>query len=255
MIQKNLLAILTILSIAALHITQIFTLAPFFPTILALGLVLLIAIFLKATSQLPCLILMFLTSLLGILPKFLMSSIFPVAISLMIVAIFPSMRPSLTWLRRGKIDRTSWLLAAITVPISVLALLLWAQWSDFLGGGVENVKQIANLPKWMLFGLAIPFFALINAAAEELFYRGFIQEALLKTMSSFKAINALQALAFAAAHFYHGFPNGLLGFIMTFLWALVLGYLRQRTQGLLLSFLIHVVADAIIATVLISIVH
>ena len=56
----------------------------------------------------------------------------------------------------------------------------------------------------------------------------------------------LQASAFAILHFAAGFPNGIAGYLMTFVYGLILGYLRERTGGLLAPYVTHVVADLVI---------
>ncbi len=80
--------------------------------------------------------------------------------------------------------------------------------------------------------------------------RGVIQETFHRTFKSVSVTVGLQATIFAAAHFLMGFPNGIIGFLMVFVWGSMIGYLRHRTKGLLAPYIVHVAADGIIALVL-----
>jgi membrane protease YdiL (CAAX protease family) len=82
-------------------------------------------------------------------------------------------------------------------------------------------------------------------------HRGIIQEALSRTIHSSWIVIALQALLFGMGHFFHGFPNGYLGFAMTFGGSLPLGYLRMRTKGLLAPLIFHIFIDIFIFSVLV----
>ena len=55
-----------------------------------------------------------------------------------------------------------------------------------------------------------------------------------------------QALSFGVQRL-HGFPRRPMGVLLATAWALMLGFLRDRSQGLWAPFLAHVVADATIA--------
>ncbi|HYX72145.1 MAG TPA: CPBP family glutamic-type intramembrane protease, partial [Nitrososphaera sp.] len=64
----------------------------------------------------------------------------------------------------------------------------------------------------------------------------------------------IQAGSFAAFHYLAGFPNGVFGLAMVFVYGFMLGVLRRRSRGLLAPWIAHVLADivifAILATVL-----
>ena len=83
----------------------------------------------------------------------------------------------------------------------------------------------------------------MNAFAEEVVYRGVMQEALSRVFKQKSIVLVLQASTFAAIHFAVGFPNGFLGYLMVFVYGFVLGYLRVRTNGMLAPYLAHVIAD------------
>lgn len=176
----------------------------------------------------------------------------PVAVTLFLVLIFRQARPELRWIRRGEIDFVSWLLIAATSLMASVALLLWAAWTDNLGAGAELVKELKDIPLWFLLFVGIPGFALVNALAGEAVYRGFLQESLEARLGGRTSlILTLQASAFAAAHFWTGFPNGKIGYVMMFTYALMLGFLRMRTNGILAPFLTHLMADLVIGYTLI----
>jgi membrane protease YdiL (CAAX protease family) len=89
-------------------------------------------------------------------------------------------------------------------------------------------------------------FALLNAAAEEVAWRGVIQDALEARLGTFVAIVG-QGIAFGAGH-YAGIPGGIVGVVLAGLFGILLGILRQAENGLLLCILTHICADATIYT-------
>lgn len=161
--------------------------------------------------------------------------------------VYPFKKDLLHWLRRGEVDQISWALVAITSCVSALALILWAYWSENLGAGVTMMQGLLSFPIWLILILAIPLFAIVNALAEEFVYRGVLQEALeIAFPQKENLVLVLQASAFAAAHVASGFPNGKVGYLMTFSYALMLGFLKRRTGGILAPYVAHVVADLVI---------
>lgn len=154
-------------------------------------------------------------------------------------------RSAFSWVKIGRIDRVTWVLLYLTGVLSTGALILWAFWTKDLGAGLRMAQGFSHYPTWLVFAFGIPLFALFNAFAEEIVYRGVLQEALLRVFSSPVAI-LLQASAFAAAHVASGFPNGVVGYVMTLVYGTMLGYVRVRTGGMLAPYLAHVLADLVI---------
>jgi membrane protease YdiL (CAAX protease family) len=174
---------------------------------------------------------------------------FLVPLTLTALCCLPSsrLRARFNWLRKGNLDQVTWFLVVITSLVSALALILWALWTDYLGVATQMMAPLRETPRWFSYMVIVPGFALANAAAEELVYRGILQDALEQCFPTRAwLVLALQASAFAAAHFQAGFPNGLMGYAMTFVYALMLGFLRQRTRGMLAPWAAHVAADAVI---------
>jgi uncharacterized protein len=64
----------------------------------------------------------------------------------------------------------------------------------------------------------------------------------------------LQAGSFGLQH-AHGFPRGVIGVALAGSWAVMLGVLRHRSRGLFAPTLAHVVADATIAVLVLTIVR
>ena len=222
---------------------------------LLLSFLLLIAIAVKAFEQVYVMLFFAMLPAFWLLPRYitgiaLMQMLLPMFVSTLIVLPFSRLRKSLSFMKLGKIDKFSWILMGITIPLSVGSLLLWAYWADYFGVGVGFMRQFEALPRWFLFVGIVPIFALANAAAEEIVFRGVIQETFHRTFKSVSVTVGLQATIFAAAHFLMGFPNGIIGFLMVFVWGSMIGYLRHRTKGLLAPYIVHVAADGIIALVL-----
>jgi membrane protease YdiL (CAAX protease family) len=90
-------------------------------------------------------------------------------------------------------------------------------------------------------------FALVNALLEELIWRGVIQDGLNPLFGSAVSI-ALQGLSFGLQH-AHGIPRGVVGVVLAGSWAVMLGMLRRHTRGLLAPFIAHVVADSVVASI------
>jgi len=161
---------------------------------------------------------------------------------------FARLRSHFQWFRGGNPDQVTWLLVIVTSLVSALSLILWALWTDYLGIASSMLGTFRQLPIWFMLLVGIPGFALLNAFAEEVVYRGVLQDALQSRFGETRQALVLcaQASAFAAAHYMAGFPNGKLGYLMTFVYALVLGYLRDRSNGMLAPYLAHVAADLVI---------
>lgn len=152
----------------------------------------------------------------------------------------------LAWFAKGNFDKLSVALMALTAIISGLALIVWALWTDNLGFGKQMLLSVAGLPKLFILAFGVPLFATLNAFSEEVIYRGFFQECFQKIyMNPLLAIIA-QASVFASLHYAAGFPNGAIGYAMTFVYGSTLGFIRYRTKGILAPYLTHIAADLVI---------
>ena len=144
------------------------------------------------------------------------------AYAAVVIAVAP-LRRSVGWLRAGRLDRATQLLILVTVIVSAVALVAWVACA----------------------------FAALNAAMEEIIFRGVLMEALDSALGADQRAIAAQAVAFAAGHYLSGFPNGALGFVMVLTYGVLLGLIRRRAGGLIAPWLAHVAADLVIFSILV----
>jgi len=154
-------------------------------------------------------------------------------------------RPS--WLRVGRLDRGVWLLISVSVCVSALALVIWfalarPDYSELVG------TLFPRLPVPLLF-VGVVGFSMINAAIEELIYRGVLLGALDAVLGGGLLPVVLQALAFGIVHIA-GFPRGLAGVGLATIYGLLMGAVRRRARGMLGPWLAHVVTDVVIGSIL-----
>lgn len=158
------------------------------------------------------------------------------------IAFVPRLRPLTGW-SRGEIRIGLVLLVAVS---SAAALVTWV-----LTAHPDLEQAMAMVPEAspMLLVLGAVGFAIVNATLEELAFRGVLQSSLTKATGSMPLAIVIQAVAFGLAHL-HGVPNGWLGVAMAGTWALVLGWVRVRSRGLVTPILGHIVADLVIFALL-----
>jgi membrane protease YdiL (CAAX protease family) len=170
----------------------------------------------------------------------------PLAAYVLIVALVPPLRRSLSWLRVGRLDRNVWIATAMVVVVSSATLMIWHHYAR------PNVSSlVGRFPKGsvsvlVLVGVA---FAMGNALLEEVLFRGLLYDAL---RSGYGVVTALciQAVAFGTFHL-HGFPSGLVGVGLATAYGFMLGGLRVWTGGLGACWVAHVLADATIFVLLV----
>jgi len=170
----------------------------------------------------------------------------PLVISTLLIAMSRETRSELSWLRLGEVTMSMWLLVGATGIVSAVGLVVWALWTDNFGIGAQMVAGVSHLPVVALVLIVIPMFAAFNAVTEETIFRGVLYTSVARSSQSVWFANVVQAVAFAALHFEMGFPNGWVGYGMLTVYALVLGYLRIQTGGLLASVVAHIIADLVI---------
>lgn len=155
------------------------------------------------------------------------------------------------WFSRGTVARPGVLLTLAVVPLSGLALVLWAWAAGEDGSGHEaHLSLVRDASPVVLVAGALGF-AVVNAAAEELAYNGVLQRALgLEATSVWAVLTA--ATAFGASHWF-GFPSGWWGVALAGVYGAMLSVLRQVSGGLLLPWIAHVLADLTIVAILVAI--
>ncbi|QLE78643.1 CPBP family intramembrane metalloprotease [Francisella sp. Scap27] len=142
----------------------------------------------------------------------------------------------------GKIKNIKiWLAIIVVSIIASTSLVLWGLWTDNLGVGAAMITELKKHSTILLL-LLIPLMTLLNAIVEETVFRGIIQTELSKIFTNSIAI-FIQGILFAAFHYAGGFPNGVIGFGMTFIYAGALGIMRYKVKGLLAPIITHWFAD------------
>ncbi|HTG00197.1 MAG TPA: type II CAAX endopeptidase family protein [Nitrospirota bacterium] len=182
-------------------------------------------------------------SLLPSLPPWPYTLLIPLLASSGIGTIVPRMRRSYQWMRRGTLDRDMLISIFVIAVISGAALALWVV--VLKPDLTVHLNNLPYMPLWLLplAGLA---FASANAATEEFIYRGMIMHALDSAAGAGVLSLLVQAWLFGAMHYFQGFPNGWWGVAMTFIYGVMLGWLRRRAQGLLAPWIAHMFADLVI---------
>ena len=156
------------------------------------------------------------------------------------VVVIAPLRQSTGWLRIGKFGGLVWALIVATIIVSSVALVLWVK---VLSPDLSRYSSlIPNQPTAMIlvFGL---LFCTFNAALEEITWRGVMMQALDGAFGPGLLSIVLQAASFAAAHYRSGFPNGIVGSLMVFVYGLMLGTIRRKSKGMAACWLAHVAAD------------
>ena len=133
--------------------------------------------------------------------------------------------------------------------ISGVVVLLWYTMTQ--PDLADLVTTIPEWPIWSLVPLGIVF-AAVNAVLEEAVYRGVVQDSLERALGVGNAALILQAVAFAVLHVQGGFPRGVAGIGLTFVYGLVMGVLRRRSGGLMAPVVAHTVTDLMIVTIVLS---
>lgn len=175
----------------------------------------------------------------------------PAALALVVVIVLTGPRGTLSrwrkWFRVGTIGPSTWLLCAVIVVLTAVALLVWQRTT---GGGLSSTYTglIDSVPT--PFAIAGVFlFLVVNGAVEDSVWSGVLLTAARATMPAPVAI-AVTAVSFGIAHL-DGVPNGPIGVVMVVAWGIVLSILRLRTGGMLATYIAHVLADATIVALLV----
>lgn len=163
-----------------------------------------------------------------------------------IAALSPTLRPE-GLSSPGDVPLWPTLVVGGVTPVAL------ASWLILLEPDLSDVVAVVpplSLPLLVVLGVA---FTVINAALEELLWRGFLQPHLAALTGPAAAV-LLQAISFGVQH-AHGVPRGLVGMGLAGSWAILLGALRTRAKGLLAPLLAHIVADATIAVIVLGLAH
>lgn len=164
----------------------------------------------------------------------------PLCIYGAVVIVTVPLRRTVGWLRAGGVEASIWKMVAATVVVSAAALILWTVGTRPNLG--RHLSMVPDMPV-LIYPLAAIGFACLNAAMEEIIFRGIMLEALDSALGKTFWPIGIQSAVFAALHYQSGFPNGLLGVVMVFVYGIMLGTIRRRARGMLAPWVAHVGAD------------
>src|SRR3989475_8648187 len=242
-------------------LTALITIAPLVPLAAATPVAIAIVVFtivawrlraLAATSvgilSVACVVL----GIAGIGPQQVVFSV-AFVISALIVWRVPWLREATVWFQRGAFDKSLLAFAAGIAGLAAVALLIWYGITrPDLGDLVRT--YVGDQPLWLLIPGAVVF-SMLNAAIEEGAYRGLLLGALDATLRPGLVPVLLQAVAFGALHLQGGFPRGVVGVGLAFVYGVLLGALRRRAGGLLAPWTAHVLTDLAIAGIVLALVR
>jgi len=146
------------------------------------------------------------------------------------------------WLERGEFGRALVGWTGAVIVVSAGALVAW--WAIVRPDLADVPLPVGLHPALLATGFL--GWAVVNAAAEELYFRGALQHELVRTLGRGGVV--VQAVAFGFMH-VHGFPGGWSGVILATIFGLMVGALRSRASGLLAPWVAHVGADLTIAVI------
>jgi len=162
--------------------------------------------------------------------------------------VLPAARPSRPWFRMGRMTPDLPWLTLATVVVSGAALLVWA----LLARPEPGVYLGTLRDESALLAIAgIAAFSLVNAACEEVVFRGILQTELTTVVGTWPAV-AVQAVVFGLLHIT-GFPSGLTGVALATVYGGLVGVLRVRSDGLMAPYIAHVAADVTIGVVVVAV--
>ncbi|WP_054693531.1 CPBP family intramembrane glutamic endopeptidase [Geotalea toluenoxydans] len=93
---------------------------------------------------------------------------------------------------------------------------------------------------------------MVNAAVEEMMYRGAVVGGLVESKVPTCILLPLQAIAFGTIHI-GGFPRGWVGVSLATVYGFLLGVIRLRSRGLLAPWAGHVLTDLVIVAIVFSV--
>jgi len=172
--------------------------------------------------------------------------VLPLVAYLMVVVAWPRLRRTAPRLTLGRM--VGWPLAAALV-LAVTTVVALMGFQALVRPDVAGLA--AGLPVAAFGGLLVAgvCFSTINAALEELIFRGVLWEATAAEWNRGVALGATTIL-FGLGH-VHGYPPGPLGAVLAAIFGMALGLLRLWTGGMGLAILVHICADATIFTLLV----
>jgi uncharacterized protein len=169
----------------------------------------------------------------------------PLLVYAAVVLVFPGLRRTAPRLTLGRLGGAPLAYAAVLTIVTSGVLV------GFHALASPDVTDLAaRLPATAIGNLILTgvCFSVVNAALEEIFFRGVFWALLADEWNTGVAL-VMTAVLFGLIHL-QGYPPGILGAVLAGFYGLALGLLRWWTGGLGLAFLCHVAADATIFGIL-----
>lgn len=238
----------------ALFFTTVLMLTPFipspirFPVTGAVAVVTAVALrgMHRAAARLGLFVTLYLTTIL--LGSAYSQVSFGSAILLYLVAVWrvPRLQGDQAWMRWGHFNGKVQGLALTVAAGAGSGLFLWhalakPDLQDLLNRFVPEV----GLPVLIVGGLG---FSILNAAVEEIAYRGIVLDGLREVGLPLSGVIGLQAAAFGTIHIA-GFPRGWIGVGLATVYGTLLGVIRMQAGGMLAPWIAHILTDIVIVTV------
>jgi uncharacterized protein len=156
-----------------------------------------------------------------------------------------SLRPDTGWFPPGGSSPAARVVLILTVVGSAVALWVWLRSEPALGESTVQLVELARRSPPAVVAVVIMVFVLVNPLAEEIAYRLVAFDAARAAMSAPAAV-VVQAVAFGTLHVV-GFPAGVVGMALSFVYGMALGALRLLTGGLRLALIAHIATNSTIA--------
>ncbi len=152
----------------------------------------------------------------------------------------------ITWNKSGKIDKAVVLLIFVMTVISAVSLYLWAV---FIKKDLSMFRIYIPKAHYLVLIAYALFFPLYNAVIEEFISRAVLYDGFFNLSGNIPVTIISQAMVFSLWHFF-GFPGGVVGVVMVFIWSLFLGFIRYKSKGMLAPLAAHFFADLSIVIIL-----
>jgi membrane protease YdiL (CAAX protease family) len=172
-----------------------------------------------------------------------LESTFLIVVPILLFTMVSSGNPASIYLQKGKLRPG--LIIGLTVFIAIAAISIpWAKW-QYQTGDLSLSRVLPWIP-WILL------FVLANGINEELLFRGLFLRKLEPHLGAFPA-NLCMAIPFTMLHIGVDYTQNSLMFLAFLLpLGFVLGYVMQKTNSIIGSWLIHASVDISVALALFS---
>lgn len=147
-------------------------------------------------------------------------------------------------LRWGKINAPVTVAGRCTFPswiiISVITLVALVPYTAWCSGFIENPALATLIPSGLPSAGPLLIYSCVEIVRNEIFFRGFLLREAENPLGSEGAL-VYQAIVYGLPHYLGGHPGGLVGGTFALLGGLMWGFFTQKTNGIGLATLAHVV--------------